>query len=135
MEHQDMTFDKFIDMVFKHPVQDPFSFDFSFIDQIPDKTQQNQLLGQFVVTGAKMLYDKQLAQLTESEIGVLKKYMLSIGFDVKYETKVQTKKVVDYHPDNTPYDREVSFNHLNIMFNHADRKLYNIHPNCGQPLI
>lgn len=126
MEGVDMGFDGFVKMVFNNPVQEPFSFIFSFPEDLTP-LQRSEALGFFIVTGAKMKYNKQLAELTEKEITNLRDYLLSIGFDIDYKLNVKTKQVTDYREDNTPYQRDITFNHYDISFKVADMKLGRIH--------
>lgn len=130
-EAVDMSFNQFVDMIFKNPPQEPFTWNFSFINNLPNKDQQAQLLGYFIVTGAKNKYDKELANLTEREIGTIREYLLSIGFDIEYEQLKSVKKVRDYHPDNTPYDREIEYSEWKIQFKAADLALSRIHSHNG----
>src|SRR3989344_2196937 len=96
----DMNFKDFVSFVFGFPPQDAFSYDFSFIENIPSREQQAQLLGEFLVTGAKLKYNKALADLSDTERQVLRQYLLSIGFDVNYIVKPETKTVIDYTINN-----------------------------------
>jgi hypothetical protein len=112
----DFRWNHFVEAIFNQPCQEPFSFNVEFINRIPDKNQLSQLLGYFISTGAKQIYSKELADLSAEEWECIRRYLLSIGWDVEYAVEQKTKKVVDYNPDGSKVKKDIPFNHINISF-------------------
>lgn len=80
----DFDWGVFTERLFQSKPAEPFTYRLEFLDEI-DRRQLIQLLSQMVMTGAKQLYDKDLGQVTEAELQVLKHYCRSLGFDFECE--------------------------------------------------
>ena len=98
--HTDFVFKDFVQNIYDTEPLDPFSFRLEFLNNIKE-TNLRQLLGYFIITGAKILYNKELAQLTSVEIGTLRRYLHSIGWDVSYEIETREEKLNETDPDKT----------------------------------
>lgn len=81
---------EFLQKLFNQSPQDPFTFTLQFIDQL-DPQKLPQFLGHMLITGAQILYDKEIAQLDPHEIDHLQKYYRSIGYEVEYQIKTDTQ--------------------------------------------
>lgn len=88
---KDLSFMDMIENIYSAPPMDAFALNFEFLDDIK-KEDLKKYLGYFVVEGARIRYNKQLAELTPEEIQVLKDYLHSIGWDVSFE--IESKKQV-----------------------------------------
>ena len=115
--YQDFKFKDFVTAIYKMDPQDPFSLRLQFLDEI-NKEDLRQLLAYFVMTGAKTLYEKELAQLTPDEISNLRKYLHSIGWDVSYEVEKRMQKISEKDPN-----KETPVNYFKIDFFPADPTL------------
>jgi hypothetical protein len=96
----------------------PFSFFIDFPGSDP-----TGILGEMLISGARRKYGRQLSHLSDSEIGTLREYLLSIGWDADYHLVSLYKEAVDYHPDGEPYVRQVKINNWQITFKPADQSL------------
>lgn len=112
------SYEQFIQSLFRSPPQPPFSFFIDFADN-----QANSLLGSLLMTGAQIRYNKQLNELTESEISKIREYLLSIGWDAEYHLATLHKEVLDYHCTGTPFIRNLKINNWQITFQTADQSL------------
>jgi hypothetical protein len=129
---KDMNLDEFIDMIYSNECLDPFAYNF---DVEMEQGSLVQFLGKFVVTGARKLYNKEIAHLTEIEVEKIRSYLLSIGWDVEYEMVCESKTVTDYKPDGTSFKRDIPLNNWKIQFKRADPKLMTNTGGCGDKLI
>ena len=78
----DFDWNEFSENLFKQPPCDPFTFRMEFLDDLK-QPQVFQLLGQTLMTGARQLYNKQLADITEQELDRIREYFKSLGLDVE----------------------------------------------------
>lgn len=115
--YQDFKFKDFVTAIYKKDPQDPFSLCLQFLDEIKPEDLR-QLLAYFIVTGAKTLYNKELAQLTPDEIGNLREYLHSVGWDVSYEVETRMQKISEKDPN-----KETPVNYFKIDFFPADPTL------------
>ena len=115
--YQDFKFNDFVTCVFKNKPQDPFSMRLQFLDELKPENLR-QLLAYFIMTGAKNLYNKELAQLSEDEIGNLRKYLYSIGWDVSYEVETRQQNLSETSPE-----KQTPVNYFKIDFFPADPTL------------
>jgi hypothetical protein len=106
----DLSFSDMVKNIYKAPPMDPFSVHFEFLDEI-NKDDVKKYLANFIMEGASIRYNKQLAELTPEEIKVLSDYLHSIGWDVSFE--IESRKqvlngketMVNYYMiDFFPYD-------------------------------
>lgn len=111
------SYEQFLQSLFRSPPQPPFSYLIDFADN-----QTNSLLG-VLMTGAQIKYNKQLNELTESEISKIREYLLSIGWDANYHLVTLYKEVLDYHCTGVPYIRNLKINNWQITFRTADQSL------------
>lgn len=122
----DTGIEQFMIMLFRSPVMPPFSFFIDLSGIMPD-----QILGPLLCAGAQSLYNKQLSNLTEPEIGVLREYLLSIGWDADYHLATLYKEVVDYRSDGEPYVNQIKVNNWQITFKTADHSLRTSNAGCN----
>lgn len=87
---KDLSFKEMVENIYSAPPMDAFSINFEFLDEIK-KEDLKKYLAHFVVEGAKIRYNKQLAELTPDEIQVLKDYLHSIGWDISFEVETKTQ--------------------------------------------
>lgn len=129
IETKDYDISEFVENIFKHEPLDPFAIENVILFE--EGSTLIQFLGHFIVRGARILYNKELAHLSEDEIFKVRSYLLSIGWDVEYEMVKESKSVKDYHPDGTEYTKEIPVNNWKIQFKKALR------PNnsCGDKLV
>lgn len=111
----EFTFEDLMKGIFSNPVQPPLSLRLEFID-IMTLQQAQQLLGQFIVFGARKLYNKALHEVTEDEMKQLRRYLNSIGYDVESKKVVIEKVVTDYRPDGTSFERVIPVNKWEYTF-------------------
>ena len=104
----DFNWDEFVIKLFSLPPQNQFSFRIELL-QTMDPNELPKLLGNMLVTGAKQLYNKQLAELIPEEIENLQNYYRSIGFELEYKS---TKKI-QYIPE---LKKTLPINHFQIDF-------------------
>lgn len=117
----ELNINGFADNIFKHPSQPPFSFALDFSQATQDDV--NSFLQNFLLTGCKSLYNKDLHELSEREIGKLREYLLSIGWDADYKKIKEDKLVLKYKPGGEKYLSKIAFNRWNITFKLADQRL------------
>jgi hypothetical protein len=115
--YQDFDWDDFVAKLFSHPPCDPFTFRFEFLDGNLKGNDQNKiisLLGGMLIKGVRLKYNKEIAQLTQTEIDDVQKYYHSLGYQVKYsiEKTHQTDPITHveipinkFHIDFQPYPR------------------------------
>jgi hypothetical protein len=101
--------------IFSAPCLPPFSFRFDLGGE-----QLRLLLSSFIVTGADIKFGKELAHLTREELGVLRDYMLSIGYDADYNLVQREKIVLDYTPSGRPFTKYVPYGEWQITFKIAE---------------
>lgn len=111
-------FEQFVQTLFRSAPQPPFSY----IIEFPNN-QVNSILGSLLMTGAQIRYNKQLSDLTVSEIGKIREYLLSIGWDAEYHLATLYKEVLDYQCNGVPYIRNLKINNWQITFQMADQSL------------
>lgn len=117
----EISFQDLIERVFNMPEPpEPYSFVISH-EQSPHLNQQQfqELLGYFIMTGAKKLFNKQLHELTQSHVNQLKKYLNSIGWDFECQSRPLSREITDYKPDGTAYQRTITVNNWQFMFKKA----------------
>jgi hypothetical protein len=90
--YMDFDWDKFVDVLFQRPPEDPFTFYMEFLDDVAPQ-QLSQMLGLMLVSGSKKLYGKEIAQLAPEEIDQLQRYYRSIGFEVVYQVGQEMRYV------------------------------------------
>lgn len=116
----DVNIEQFFNMLFNAPPMPPFSY---LINLGDIGMSADAVLGPMLIAGAQHLYNKQLSDLTEVEIGKLREYMLSIGWDADYNLAVLYKDTLDYYPDGEPYVKQIKINNWQISFKPADPSL------------
>ena len=121
----DIDIDDFILGMFRTSSMPPFSFRFNFMQSMTEVTLSS-FLSYVLLTGASTRYNKQLHELTENEIGRLREYLLSFGWDADYHMVTLQNEVLDYHPDGLPYIRFLKLNNWQITFKVADPALNRI---------
>src|SRR5579883_1671039 len=91
MQHQtetthvgDFSWKDFVALIYKEDPKPSHTYAMQFLDEIPPKALK-QYLAYFIIYGAKTLYKKELAQLSEIEIGKLRQYLLSLGWNIEYK--------------------------------------------------
>ena len=90
--YKDFDWGEFIDFLFSQPPQEPFTFTMSFLDTI-DKNTLPQLLGQLLIRGTKIKYNKEICNLLPQEIAEMKNYFHSIGYDVSYNIISEQRQI------------------------------------------
>lgn len=115
--YMDFDWNVFVERLFQKPPLNPFDLRMEFLEEI-DKKKLTELLANMLITGAKIKYEKQLAELDESEIDELQKYFRSLGFEVEYEIKTTTK----YFSDK---QKTLPVNYFNIDFKPCSQLLNN----------
>ncbi|GAJ15048.1 unnamed protein product [marine sediment metagenome] len=123
----DFKFNDFVDAIYKQEPGEPFAYRLEFLDQI-DKEELRKLLAYFVITGAKTKYEKELAQLSPDEIKYLRQYLISIGYNVKFEVQQKMQKLDPKNPQ-----KETAVNYFMIDFFSADPALDK--NNVARPMI
>ena len=112
----DLKFPDFVERVFQLEPNPPFSFRLQFLEEI-DMQLLRKMLAYFIMTGAKMLYKKELAELSENQIDKLKEYLLSIGYLVEYKVDTSDTKKTDWNKEG------IKVNHFIIDFKPASQSL------------
>jgi len=107
-----------IDNIFNDIPKPPMSLRFEFATESTETThaQVQQMLGHFLVTGAKKLYNKELFAIDDDEFNMIRKYLHSIGFDAQKKKVVIEKVVTDYHPNGAPFERTITVNKWEYEF-------------------
>lgn len=90
VEYKDFYFKDFVSEIYKIKPQDPFSLRLEFLDQI-DEAQLRNHLAYFLISGAKILFNKDLSQINKNEIDKLQEYFHSIGWDFKLDIIRETR--------------------------------------------
>jgi hypothetical protein len=90
--YMDFDWDKFVNILFQRPPEDPFTFHMEWLDQM-SANQVSQMLGLMLVSGSQKLYGKQIAELAPHEIDQLQRYYRSLGFEVVYNVGQEMKYV------------------------------------------
>ena len=111
--------DQFAHTLFSTSSQPPFSFHLDF-SSVPEP---NVVLGSMLITGAQIRYGKELGALTEREIGSLREYLQSIGWDADYHMASSFKEVVDYRLNGEPFIHNIKIKDWQITFKQADPSL------------
>lgn len=101
-------FSEFVERIYDNEALPPFSYRFQFADP-KDFPKLGRLLGHFILRGSKILFDKEPAKLSLIQIGKLREYLLSIGYDCDYSA-----------PD---IDEQNGKTHYHIQFKFADPAL------------
>lgn len=112
-----MNITEFTEHLFGNSPLPPFSY-FMQLDG-----NYEHVLGNMLIKGAKIIYGKQLCELSDVEIGNLRQYLLSMGWDADYNMVELFKSVLDYHPDGTPYIAKIVINNWQVTFKAADPAL------------
>lgn len=110
LTHIDLNFNEFVSAIYKHEPAEPFAYQLEFLDQM-NPEELRKLLAYFIITGAKTIYSKELAQLLPNEIEYLRKYLLSIGFKVEFKIEKRLQKL-----DPNDQDKETPVNYFLIDF-------------------
>jgi len=110
--------EQFTRMLFMKTSMPPFSFIIDFGGISPEK-----ILASMLISGAQIKYNRELSSLSETEIGTLREYLLSIGWDTDYKLANLYKEVLDYRPDGQPYVRNIKINNWQITFKVANSNL------------
>ena len=127
----DLSFAGFTTSLFNKSSMPPFSFRLALEDMTPETFKDT--MSAFLVTGANIKYGKLLHELSEKELGILRNYLLSIGYDVDYNLVVRTKKVLEYRENGTPFFKVLKFNEWQVTYKVANQALneYNTHRTGG----
>jgi hypothetical protein len=107
----ELSFSDMVKNIYSAPPMDAFSVHFEFLDEIK-KEEVKKYLAYFVMEGAKIKYNKQLAELVDTEIATLSEYLHSIGWDVSFQIETKTQNIegkdipvnyflIDFFPYNT----------------------------------
>lgn len=110
---------KFSDLVqnlYKALPRDPFAYRLEFLTNLQGEDLK-RLLAYFLVTGAKNLYNKKIIDLTLVELAYLKRYLLSIGWDMKYNLETRLQQ------DEKDSTKKTPVNYFVMDFNPADPAL------------
>lgn len=119
---------EFMKNVFTQSPMPPFSYKFDMSNAT--ERECTLFLQNFLVSGADLLYSKNLNDLSERQIGTLRDYLLSVGYDADYELVNDHKIVKNYHPDGSPFLHKVRSTRTNITFKLADPRL-NRYSSCS----
>ena len=125
----DLDFPSFVNSLFHNESQPPFSFRIELTQSLTEAEVSN-ILGSMLVTGAQIKYGKQLHELSDVQIGRLRTYLLSIGWDADYNPVSRKKQVIDYEPDGIPYLRYIEVKEWQITFKPADQSLNQYNSHC-----
>lgn len=107
--------DQFITGLFRSEPMPPYSFRLEFEEGRVEST-----LAGILVTGASLRYGKKIDELSEREIGTMKQYLQSLGWDADYNLAVLNKEVLDYYPTGKPFIRLLKLNNWQITFKRAE---------------
>jgi len=119
--YQDFDFSEFVAALFKREPENPFYFRMEFLEQMSIDNLQ-QLLGYLVVTGAKTLYEKELAYLAEEEIATLLRYLRSIGWDADFTVGDSTEATLEGTDEKgNIVTKTMPANHFVILFKPCDQ--------------
>lgn len=121
----------FVTTLFTDSPQSPFTY---FMDMSSEPNPM-MVLSQILMAGAQIKYQKQIADLTETEVAKLRDYMLSLGWDADYKLVVKYKEVLDYKPDGSPYVKEIKLNNWQVTFKAADTRLRPEINGCAGPVL
>ena len=114
-----MNISEFTQLLFSNQPLPPFSY----FMQLDLNSNYEQILGNMLIQGSLTIYNKQLCDLTASEISHLREYLLSIGWDADYGMVNLNKEVLDYHPNGEPYIFNLKINNWQVTFKAADPAL------------
>lgn len=127
LQELELDTNAFFNSIFNTSPMPPFSYR---IEIIPDML--NTVLQSFVLGGCTKLYPGiNLHQLNQRQIGTLREYLLSIGYDIEYNLIEESKIIKDYHPDGSPFLRKLNNNRYNFTFKQADPQLNNYNSHIG----
>lgn len=118
----------FLDNLFRQPPTPPFSFRLAF-EGLP-AGQLHNILGDILIKGASIRYNRQLHELSDREMQTMREYLHSIGWDAVYNIVKRSKTVLDYHPDGTPYMRVFPLNNVQMTFQPASPSLRPVGGTC-----
>jgi len=93
---------KLVELIYKEPPQEKYTFQIV----LPDGVEIQEFLGYFLYKGASILFDTQIGFLTAEQIGILQKYLRSIGWDAEW--KVETR-VQEFEVENIKETRNVNY--------------------------
>jgi len=116
MDYMNESFDAFVQLLFSNPPLPPFSY-FIEMNMSPD------ILGNMIILGSQIIYGKNMCDLSSNDIGYMRQYLLSIGWDADYNMVDLYKEVLDYYPDGDPYVRKLKINNWQVTFKPADPAL------------
>lgn len=119
---------QFIVGLFNNPPMPPFSFRLELDAANP--AMFNNFMQSLVLHGCEVLFDgKQLHTLSEEQVGKLREYLLSVGYDADYDNVVEEKIVKVYDKSGSPGLKKLSSTRLNVTFKAANPALnnYNSH--------
>jgi len=127
LTEMELELNSFIDSVFHNEPMPPFSFRFELSSADPNML--NNFLQSFVLKGCDELFNTELHSLSKRQVGKLREYLLSIGYDVDYDNKEETKLVKIYNSDGSPALKSISSSRFNVTFKSANPALnsYNSH--------
>lgn len=110
----DFSWKDFVAAIYKQDPQPPHTFAMESLEEMPKDALQ-KYLAHFLMYGAKTLYNKELAQLLPEEIAQLRRYLLSVGWNVDYKIETRQQKLKDGS------DKETPVNYFLIDFSCAKR--------------
>ena len=116
----DTNLNEFVKKLFSYEPAAPFDFLLCPENDVPFKS----VLLYIFKTGCEILYKKTANKLTSTEIEHLRKYILSVGYDLTIKENVIEKKVIDYFPDGKPYTKTIRTVKKIIDFEIANREKY-----------
>ncbi len=115
MDSFDISFEDLTKSIFSKEPFEPYTFYMEFLTDI-DSQKLSEMLGYFIQYGSKQLFNCELAQLTDKQSDTLQNYLKSIGYVASFVTNETFKKVIDYNPDGTPFEKSIPIKSWNITF-------------------
>lgn len=110
----DFSWKDFVETIYKRDPEPPYTFSMEALEDMPQNGLQ-QYLTNFIIYGAKKIYNKELARLDQKEINNLQRYLRSIGWDVNYKVETRLQKL----NDGLERDKETQVNYFLIDFTPA----------------
>lgn len=112
--YAELDWPQFVEKIFNEEPKDPFTYRIELVDGV-DTEKTVRMLGYFVMTGCKQLYDCELANLGLQEIGVMQSYLRSIGWDVEYTVEEEQGTLVE-PDDGSDLTQNALVSHYKISF-------------------
>ena len=124
---EEKSLESIIDTIFTQPPKSPCTYNIALAEQVITQTTIFQLLMSILINGARKLYGENITpnDISHEQFEQLKKYIESIGYQIKYNYKFLTDQNVDQNVDqNKPKIMNIWFEPIQVKFDCHGRKIF-----------